>query len=114
MSVDAVELDALEGRADAPQRALRIDPHHARFTARGDHADLQAGELQRELERFPGLQVDVGQEVHAARADVAHAAIAPIELDPEVAVEPLVSACAHERVMKSASWWCSDGGRMMQ
>src|SRR5512138_1058840 len=114
MSADAVELDAFEGRADPSQRAVRTDAHHARFAARGDHADLHALELERELERFSRLQVDVGHEVDAARADVAHAAIAPIEPDPEVAVEPLVSARAHERVMKSASWWCWDGGRMTQ
>src|SRR5262245_4321589 len=113
MSADAVELDAFEHRADPSQRAVRIDPHHARLAARGHDPDLQARELQRELERFSGLQVDIGEEVDAARADVAHVAIAPIELDPEVAVEPLVSARAHERVMKSAAWWC-DGGRMTQ
>src|SRR5262249_54001892 len=107
------ELDALEGRADALQRAVRIDPHDPRLAARRNDADLQAGKLEREPERFSRLQVDVGKEIDAARADVAHVAVAPIEPDPDGALAPLVSALSHERVMKSAAW-CCDGGRMTE
>src|SRR5262245_45195809 len=111
MGGDTVELDALECRPDALQRALRLDTDYARLAARRHDADLQPRELQREAQGFSGLQVDVRDEEDTARADVAHHAITALEPAPQASVESLVSARAHEQVIGLGSRWFKDGGR---
>src|SRR5688572_12432009 len=93
---DAVEADAVELGADDRRRAAGLDAHDVGFTLRGDDADLLAGKFQGEAEALSGLQVRVGLEVEAARADVVHDAGAAIELDRDVAREALVPARVHD------------------
>ncbi len=93
-----MKFDTFERGRDASQASLLLDARYARYAARCNSPCLTAAELETEGQKLAGVQINVSHKIDAVCADIAQHALSLIQLDRQVALEPLVSAFVHEEV----------------
>src|SRR5688572_23106082 len=102
----AVKLEAADRCRHPSPGPLPLHSHDACNAIHRDRAARKAVEIEPELHRLPFLERHVGHEVNAARADVAHDALAAFQPDREPGGHSLVLTSGHGDLRKTCgtSW----------
>lgn len=90
------KLEAVDRRSDPPAGPALLDPHYAGIAIDFDGAARQVLKIQREPDRLSLFQTDVGDEIDAARTDVArHAFATAFQPDDELGFKSFFFTSGH-------------------